>query len=67
MLEGIVQGCLDTFSDDEIELLADMSAAAGRPLNWNVLTIDGRTPEKVDAPAQGLGAGPARRAAGSSR
>ena len=47
LLEGIVQGCLDTFADDEIELLADMSAAAGRPLNWNVLTIDGRTPEKV--------------------
>ncbi len=47
LLEGIVQGCLDKFSDDEIELLADMSAAAGRPLNWNVLTIDGRTPEKV--------------------
>ena len=48
LLEGIVQGCLDKFSDDEIELLADMSAAAGRPLNWNVLTIDGGTPEKVD-------------------
>ena len=48
LLEGIVQGCLDKFSDDEIELLADMSAAAGRPLNWNVLTIDGRTPEKVE-------------------
>src|SRR5437660_49595 len=47
LLEGIVQGCLDTFSGDEIELLADMSAAAGRPLNWNVLTIDGGTPEKV--------------------
>jgi N-acyl-D-aspartate/D-glutamate deacylase len=47
LLEGIVQGCLDKFADDEIELLADMSAAAGRPLNWNVLTIDGRTPEKV--------------------
>jgi N-acyl-D-aspartate/D-glutamate deacylase len=47
LLEGIVQGCLDKFSSDEIELLADMSAAAGRPLNWNVLTIDGRTPEKV--------------------
>jgi N-acyl-D-aspartate/D-glutamate deacylase len=47
LLEGIVQGCLDRFEDDEIELLGEMSAAAGRPLNWNVLTIDGRTPEKV--------------------
>jgi N-acyl-D-aspartate/D-glutamate deacylase len=47
LLEGIVQGCLDEFSDDEIELLGELSAAAGRPLNWNVLTIDSRTPEKV--------------------
>ncbi len=47
LLEGIVQGCLDRFADDEIELLAEMSAAAGRPINWNVLTIDGHTPEKV--------------------
>ena len=30
-LEGIVQGCLDQFSDDEIELLGTMSAAADRP------------------------------------
>jgi N-acyl-D-aspartate/D-glutamate deacylase len=48
LLEGIVQGCLDKFSDDEIELLGELSAAAGRPLNWNVLTIDSRTPEKVN-------------------
>jgi N-acyl-D-aspartate/D-glutamate deacylase len=39
-LEGIVAGCLDKFSDDEIELLTAMSAAAQRPINWNVLTID---------------------------
>jgi N-acyl-D-aspartate/D-glutamate deacylase len=46
-LEGIVEGCLDQFSDDEIELLAEMSAAAARPLNWNVLTVDSRVPERV--------------------
>ena len=44
LLEGIVPGCLDKFSDDEIELLVEMSAAAGRPLNWNVLTIDAPYP-----------------------
>ena len=46
-LEGIVQGCLDQFSDDEIELLGQVSAAANRPLNWNVLTVDAREPDRV--------------------
>lgn len=46
-LEGIVPGCLDQFADDEIELLAKMSAAANRPMNWNVLTVDARVPERV--------------------
>ena len=46
-LEGIVPGCLDKFSDDEIELLAQMSAAAKRPINWNVLTIDAKEPDRI--------------------
>ncbi len=46
-LEGIVPGCLDRFADDEIELLGLMSAAANRPMNWNVLTVDAREPERV--------------------
>ena len=46
-LEGIVPGCLDKFADDEIELLAKMSAAANRPMNWNVLTVDSRKPERI--------------------
>ena len=46
-LEGIVPGCLDQFADAEIELLAQMSAAANRPMNWNVLTVDARVPERV--------------------
>ena len=46
-LEGIVPGCLDMFADDEIELLGKMSAAANRPMNWNVLTVDARVPERV--------------------
>ncbi len=46
-LEAIVPGCLDQFSDQEIELLAQMSATANRPLNWNVLTVDSRVPERI--------------------
>jgi N-acyl-D-aspartate/D-glutamate deacylase len=46
-LEAIVDGCLDMFSDDEIELLAQMSAAGQRPLNWNVLTVDSSVPERI--------------------
>jgi N-acyl-D-aspartate/D-glutamate deacylase len=38
-LEAIVEGCLGEFSEAEIELLAAMSARAGRSLNWNVLSL----------------------------
>ncbi|EST27539.1 N-acyl-D-amino-acid deacylase family protein [Streptomyces roseochromogenus] len=46
-IEAIVSGCLDQFGDDEIDLLVEMSAVAGRPLNWNVLTVDAAVPERV--------------------
>ncbi|MGO9029218.1 MAG: N-acyl-D-amino-acid deacylase family protein [Acidimicrobiales bacterium] len=46
-LEYITDGCLDTFSDAEIDLMVAMSTTARRPLNWNVLTVDSRTPEKT--------------------
>lgn len=46
-LEGIVPGCLDRFADHEIELLGTMSAVANRPMNWNVLTVDSREPDRV--------------------
>ncbi|ELS53979.1 N-acyl-D-amino-acid deacylase family protein [Streptomyces viridochromogenes] len=61
-IEGIVAGCLDQFSDAEIDLLVEMSAAAGRPLNWNVLTIDSAAPARV--PRQLLASERARRAGG---
>ncbi|MET9582097.1 D-aminoacylase [Streptomyces sp. NPDC006539] len=61
-LEAIVAGCLDQFSDDEIDLLVDMTATAGRPLNWNVLTIDAAVPERV--PRQLVPSERARRAGG---
>ncbi|MDQ0909827.1 N-acyl-D-aspartate/D-glutamate deacylase [Streptomyces canus] len=61
-IEAIVAGCLDQFSDAEIELFAEMSAAAGRPLNWNVLTIDSSVPERV--PRQLFASEQARKAGG---
>ena len=61
-IEAIVAGCLDQFSDDEIDLFVNMSATAGRPLNWNVLTIDASVPQRV--PRQLLASERARKAGG---
>jgi N-acyl-D-aspartate/D-glutamate deacylase len=38
-LELILAGCLNGFSDEEVDLMAAMSLAGGRPLNWNVLGV----------------------------
>jgi N-acyl-D-aspartate/D-glutamate deacylase len=46
-LEAIVEGCLRGFSDAEVDLLAQMSARASRPLNWNVLTISAGQEERT--------------------
>ncbi len=46
-LEYITNGCLDSFSDDEIDLMVAMTTTAERPLNWNLLTVDSRTPDKT--------------------
>jgi N-acyl-D-aspartate/D-glutamate deacylase len=46
-LEYITNGCLDSFSDDEVDLMTAMSVTAQRPLNWNVLTVDARSAERI--------------------
>ena len=46
-LEFITDGCLNGFSDEEIERMAQMSRIAQRPLNWNVLSVDARDPERI--------------------
>jgi N-acyl-D-aspartate/D-glutamate deacylase len=45
-LEYVTDGCLRGFSAEEIELMGDMTLAARRALNWNVLTIDAREPDR---------------------
>ena len=44
-LEAIIPGCLSGFTDDDIALLTDMSVAAGRPLNWNLLGVSAANPD----------------------
>jgi N-acyl-D-aspartate/D-glutamate deacylase len=60
-LEAIIDGCLDQFADDEIDLFVKMSVTGKRPLNWNVLTVDSRVPQRV---TRQLGASSAAREAG---
>jgi N-acyl-D-aspartate/D-glutamate deacylase len=45
-LEGIFVGGDNGFDSDEADLLARMSATANRPLNWNLLVVDARDPDR---------------------
>ena len=45
-LEYVTSGSLRGFSDEEVEQMAAMTLAGRRPLNWNVLTIDSREPQR---------------------
>ncbi|MCU1459583.1 MAG: aminoacylase [Actinomycetia bacterium] len=46
VLEAIIEGCLGRFTPADEDLLAGMSAAAGRPLNWNILGVDAADPDR---------------------
>ncbi len=47
-LELIVPGCLNGFSEDEVELMATLSLLANRPVNWNVLGVSSLNPGAMD-------------------
>jgi N-acyl-D-aspartate/D-glutamate deacylase len=45
-LEGIFTGGDNGFDETEADLLAQLSLAANRPLNWNLLVVDARDPDR---------------------
>jgi N-acyl-D-aspartate/D-glutamate deacylase len=45
-LEYVTDGCLKGFTPREVDLMAEITLAGRRPLNWNVLTIDSREPQR---------------------
>jgi N-acyl-D-aspartate/D-glutamate deacylase len=47
-LEAIFEGCLKGFTDAEIELMAQMSAQANRPINWNVLSVQSSDTGRIE-------------------
>ena len=44
-LELVADGCMNGFSERELDLIAGMSVAGQRSVNWNVLTIDSARPD----------------------
>jgi N-acyl-D-aspartate/D-glutamate deacylase len=60
-LELILPGCINGFSDDEVELMATLSLLANRPANWNVLGVSALNPEgcerQLDASTVAAGRG----------
>ena len=47
-LEIIVPGCLNGFSEEEVELLGTLSLLADRPANWNVLGVSAGNPDACE-------------------
>ena len=43
-LELILPGCINGFTDAEVDLMTELSLAAGRPANWNVLGVSAMNP-----------------------
>jgi N-acyl-D-aspartate/D-glutamate deacylase len=60
-LELIVAGCINGFSEDEVDLMATLSLLANRPANWNVLGVSALNPgasaRQLDASTVAAGRG----------
>jgi N-acyl-D-aspartate/D-glutamate deacylase len=47
-MEMIVSGCLNGFTEEEVDLLTTVSLLADRPVNWNVLGVSAMNPEGTE-------------------
>ncbi len=47
-LELILPGCLNGFSEEEVDLMATLSLLANRPANWNVLGVSSLNPAAAE-------------------
>jgi len=47
-VELIVPGCLNGFTDEEVDFMATMSLLADRPVNWNVLGVTAADPGRTE-------------------
>ena len=52
VLELIVPGCLNGFTEDEVDLMATLSLLADRPVNWNVLGVSSLNPDGCERQLQ---------------
>jgi N-acyl-D-aspartate/D-glutamate deacylase len=62
-VELIVAGCINGFSEEEVELMGTLSLLADRPVNWNVLGVAAANP---DGAARQLAASSAAAARGGA-